>query len=283
MIDKGGIYTIPLHDYVRDPAPVPSLSASIAHILLMQSPLHAKLQHPRLNPSWHQKDASRFDIGTVAHQILLEGHRQHIVTVDADDWRTKAAKEQRDAARASGQIAVLTHQMADIEAMVKVAQAAIVQSEIVGPLQEGTPEQTLVWQEGGIWLRCRPDWLAVTRRFILDYKTTSGSAEPNTWLRTGLLANGYDLQAAINLRGYHTICGGEARFVFLVQETEPPYAVSFVGMEPSFLAHAAKKLDRAIGLWKDCLTTSTWPGYPSQVCYMQLPVWEEIRFAEVSP
>jgi hypothetical protein len=266
-------------DYVRDPAPQPSLSASLAHILTSQSPLHAKLAHPRLNPAWQPHDASRFDIGTVAHQVLLEGHWSNVVSVDAEDWRTKSAKETRDSARAQGKIAILARQRADVENMVAVARDAIGRSDVLASVfANGTPEQTLVWQEGGIWLRCRPDWMG--DGVIVDYKTTAGSAEPTGWTRSGLLANGYDLQAAINLRGVKALTGKEPTFVFLVQECEAPYAVSLVGMEPAFLAFAERKLDAAFHAWQRCLTTGEWPGYPSQVCYMELPAYAEMQWAE---
>lgn len=281
IIDKPGCYQLPMLDYVRDPVIKPSLSASIAHILTTQSPLHAWITHPRLNPNYHPREESRFDVGTVAHQILLEGHRNNIVTVEADDWRTKSAKETRDSARAQGKVAILAYQMADVEAMVKEAQKAIVQSEVAGAFNDGKPEQTLVIEEGGNWLRCRPDWLANDHTVIVDYKTTAGSAEPTSWLRTGLLGNGYDLQAATNLLCVKRLYGVEdCRFVFMVQECEPPYAVSFLSLEPRFLAFAQQKLAAAITLWQTCLSSGKFPGYSKKIFFAELPVYAEMQFAE---
>src|SRR5262245_50563917 len=73
MIDGPGIYDIPLAEYLADPCPAPSLSASIAHILLSQSPRHAWEAHPRLNPHYEPEEAEAFDLGTAAHAYLLEG------------------------------------------------------------------------------------------------------------------------------------------------------------------------------------------------------------------
>lgn len=281
IIDKPGCYQLPMRDYVRDPVIKPSLSASIAHILTTQSPLHAWITHPRLNPNYHPREESRFDIGSVAHQLLLQGDRSNIVTVEADDWRTKAAKETRDSARAQGKVAVLANQMEDIQAMVKEGQKAIVQSEVAGAFNDGQPEQTLVIEEGGNWLRCRPDWLANDHKMIVDYKTTAGTAMPSGWVRNGLLANGYDLQAAINLLCVQRLYGIEdCQFVFMVQECEPPYAVSFLSLEPRFLAFAQQKLAAAITLWQTCLSSGKWPGYSKKICYAELPVYAEMQFAE---
>ena len=46
MIGKAGIYTLSAEAYHADPCPEPSLSASIANVLLQRSPAHARIQHP---------------------------------------------------------------------------------------------------------------------------------------------------------------------------------------------------------------------------------------------
>lgn len=277
-----GCYTMPLMDYVRDPAPQPSLSASVAHAMLTQSPLHAYLKHPRLNTAWANESASRMDIGTVAHAILLEGKRDGIVIVEADDWRTKAAKEARDQAREAGKIPVLRDQMGEIEAMVEAAQKAIAQSELASVWADGVAEQSLVWQEGAIWCRCRPDWMSADKRVLIDYKTTAGTAEPTAWSRGPLNGNGYDLQAALMVRGAQILFQPQdVTAVFMVQECSAPYAVSFVSLTPAYVEHAQRKLAQARGQWVSCLAKNEWPGYPSQVAYMDAPAWEIMWFEEV--
>jgi hypothetical protein len=57
--------------YHADPAPAPSLSSSIAKTILHQTPRHAWFEHPRLNPNFEPKDDSKFDLGSVAHELLL--------------------------------------------------------------------------------------------------------------------------------------------------------------------------------------------------------------------
>src|SRR4051812_22987943 len=91
-------------DLLGDGGP-PTLSASIANILINASPAHARSQHPRLNPDWQREEEEKFDIGTVAHALLLQGKREAdeiVEVVLADDWRTKIAKEARAEARAAG-------------------------------------------------------------------------------------------------------------------------------------------------------------------------------------
>ena len=70
-------------DYHADVgSPVPSLSSSIANVLISRSPLHAWMAHPRLNPDWRPEPWNkRLDFGTFAHKLLLEGNEDAIAVI----------------------------------------------------------------------------------------------------------------------------------------------------------------------------------------------------------
>jgi hypothetical protein len=275
MIESPGIYTIPLIDYIADPCPDPSLSASVAHTLITESPIHAFIQHPRLNKGRIDAGSTKMDIGTIVHGLVLEGDESRLVIVEADDWRTKVAKETRDAARLAGLVPVLAGDMGMIREIAASAKSAIASSELAWAFtpEAGKAEQTLIWQEGEIWLRSRPDWLTNDHRLIIDLKTTAGSAEPSQWIRT-MLGNGNDLQAVLGLRGIlHLNPKSRCAFVFWVVEQNPPYASSVIGLSPQFLEMSEHKVERAIREWTDCVTTNTWPGFPSQVCWIEPPAY----------
>lgn len=282
-VDKPGIYDkIPLTEYIADPAPEPSLSASVAHKLITESPLHAFVHHPRLNKGAIETGSTKMDIGTIVHGMVLEGDESRLVIVEADDWRTKVAKEKRDEARRCGLVPVLAGDMGMIREIVSEARKAIANSELADAFTPtaGKPEQTLVWQEEDIWLRTRPDWLTNDHRLVINLKTTAGSAEPSQWIRT-MLGNGADLQAVLELRGMKVLDPkSRCQSVFWVVEQNPPYASSFVGLSPQFLEMSEHKLDRAIRLWSDCTMTNCWGGYPSQVCWVEPPSWEWTREQE---
>jgi PDDEXK-like uncharacterized protein DUF3799 len=282
VIEKPGLYSIPLIDYIADPCQEPSLSASVAHTLITQSPIHAFVQHPRLNKGAIETGSTKMDIGTIVHGLVLEGDESRLVIVEADDWRTKVAKETRDEARRCGLVPVLAGDMGMIREIAGAALSAIASSELASAFTPtaGKAEQTLIWKEGDIWLRSRPDWLTNDHRLIIDLKTTSASAEPMAWLRT-MLGNGNDLQAVLGLRGIRKLDPkARCQFVFWVVEQNPPYASSFVGLSPQFLEMSEHKLERAIRLWSDCTLTNTWSGYPSQVCWIEPPSWEWTREQE---
>lgn len=287
MIETSGIYTIPLTDYLADPAPSPSLSSGIAHAILEESPLHAFWKHPRLNPHYQPEVAEKFDLGSAAHAVLLEGNYKKIAVIKATDYRTKEAKETRDAARKAGMIPVLVEQMTAIEDMVETAQAAIQESELADVFTPsgGDSEQTLIWKEDGVWCRSRPDRLSKDRRIIVDYKTTGASAEPTAWTKGPMIGNGCDLQAALGLRGIMALTNEatlsyEPQFIFIIQENYPPYAVSFVGFGPQFQHYADVRLARALRVFKRCQNYNEWPGYPTRIAWVAPPIYKMAEWDE---
>lgn len=270
-----GVYPLGAEEYYADPCPSPSLSASIANILLSQSPLHAWYAHPRLNSSYVREEKEIFDRGTAAHAYLLQGETGFEV-IEADDWRTKAAKEARAEARLAGKVPLLAKHW---DAVVAMAEAANVQLDKFAdrprPLSDGKPEQSLVWQEeGGIWCRARADWLHDDHSTIDDYKSTGASANPEAWTRGPLFA-GADIQAAFYLQGLKALTGHDAQFRFVVQENFAPYALCVIGLDPAVLMLAEKKVRLALELWRRCLESNRWPGYPTVTCWAELPPWIE--------
>lgn len=279
-----GIHTMSLADYVNDPAPEPSLNASIANTLLTATPAHARMSHPRLSPQQERDESSRLDLGTIAHGLLLEGDESRVVVIRADDWRTKAAKDERDEARAAGRVPILEKDYETVVEMVDTAKGYIAASEIASDFEAAIPEQTLIWKEADIWLRCRPDKATPDWRIVFDYKTCAGTAHPAVWAKSSMDRYGYDIQCAINLRGVKALgLAKKVTFVFLVQEMEPPYALSIVSLAPSWLTLADDKLRVAMSLWKGCTRKNEWPGYPSRVAYVEPPAYAQMDWDACLP
>lgn len=277
---RAGVYDILLQEYLADPAPAPSLSASIAHVLLTRTPAHAWLKHPHLNPLAEQEQASRLDKGTIGHALLLEDDSSRIVPIEAEDYRTKAAREARDEAWAGGKLPILEADLLSVQVMVEKAKQAIAASEFAEDWRHGTPEQTLLWQANGIWKRSRPDKRATDWRICWDYKTVTRSASPELWARSHILQHGYDLQAALVMEAVGFLMDTTCTVVFVVQEMDPPFAVSFVSLSPSWLALAQQKLAVASDTWKRCLERNEWPAYSRRVAYVEPPNWATYAMME---
>lgn len=276
-----GILALPEADYHADELGLPNdhvtLSASIAFKLCAQSPAHARAAHPKLNPAFERREEQKFDPGNAAHALFLEG-RDAVQVVDANDWRTKSAKEELDEARAAGKLPLLAAQWDEVQAMcAAVREQLAVHHADPRLFEDGAPEQTLVWEEDGVVCRARLDWLRDDHRTVDDLKTTSRSANPDAYSRA-LYGVGGDVQAAFYVRGVKALTGTEPAFRWAVVETTPPYALSVVAPSPGMLEIGNAKVEYALALWARCLESGEWPGYPVDVCYAELPPYEEARW-----
>lgn len=278
-IARPGVYDLPAEQYHDDPCVAPSLSSSIAKLLLDKTPRHAWLAHPRLNPDHEREHKTAFDIGTAAHDLLLFGEGR-FAAIDAADWRTKAAKEAREQAYADGLTPLLAHQLQAVQAMVTAAWAQLHHhAQAADIFTAGKPEQTLIWQENGIWCRIKLDWRPSSGNVFPDYKTTGDSANPEHWGARQLFNLGYDVQAAWYRRGINAVLGIEdAHFWFVVQETAPPHALSVVALTPAALAMADRKVTEALRIWRYCLENDRWPGYPNHTAFVDPPAWQESQW-----
>lgn len=263
--------------YHADPCRDPSLSSSIAQILLRESPLKAWFSHPRLNSELEEHVDDKFDLGTAAHAALLEGS-DGIAVIDPadypsktgnipDGWTNNAIREARDSARALGKTPLLKRHYDGVRRMVEVANEFISASEIGEDWRDGDSEVTAIWSEGKppIWMRCRMDRIAKDRRLIVDYKSTV-DASPEQFSRL-LVRMGYHIQDSFYRRGARAVGVDEPRFVFLAQSVEPPYECSLHGCDPALQQIADAEVDRAVRLWRHCLATAHWPSYDKRVHY----------------
>jgi hypothetical protein len=267
-------------------ADVPTLSASIAKILLAESPAHAWAAHPHLNPDYVPVHKPEFDIGTAVHRLFLEPKEESkIVVVLADSWRTKAAQEQRDEARDLGYLPLLEKDMIAVEHMVEQLRLRVADIEAEPPIfgGPGFAEQTLVWNEDGVACRSRIDWMHQDYTAIDDLKTTSVSANPQKWARQ-LYSMNYDVQAQFYERAVTALAATQSpRFVtpvyrLAIIEKQPPYALTVMQLSPAGRVLANAKVDRALLLWKRCLESGVWPGYPQTVATAEPPAWAEEQF-----
>jgi hypothetical protein len=263
---------------------VPTFNSGTANTILTRSPLHAWTAHPRLNPDWQPDDDSKYDVGTVAHSLLLEG-TANVDVCDYPEWRTKDAREARDASRANKRTPLLAHQFEEVMGMCNAVAKQLQAFDVDPvPLTAGKPEQTMVWQDAqyGVWCRGRIDWLHDDLSAIDDLKTTTRSAHPEAFAKN-LYSYGCDVQAAFYLRGLHAYLGETLHphpiaWRWVVVETSPPYGLSVIEPGPAVLELANAKVDAALKLWAECLERDSWPGYPTKVATAELPAWEEARW-----
>jgi hypothetical protein len=252
--------------YHADPCPSPSLSQSIAHTLITQSPRHAWLEHPRLGGQ-RRVSSKVMDEGSILHKLLLGAGAQFEMVV-ADDWRTKAAKEARDVIVAEGKIAILAHNFEKLKnAAERIYKNATDQGFPFGGRSELAIEfidYADQWKrEREVFCRCRIDQVRADH-VIYDVKKVR-SANPKDIARC-IIEYGYDIQAHAYTRAYEQLVPealGRSDFVFLFCEIEPPYEVVAARLDGYHREIGQRRWNKALTLWDKLLTEGSypWPGY----------------------
>lgn len=274
-----GIHEISAERYHADPCPKPSLSSHLAHLVVSKSPRHAWLAHPRLNPDFKPENDPKFDLGRAAHSLMLEGAGPFEI-IDAPNWKSEAARDERAAVYRIGKIPLLEHEWSRVSAFVKSVRLQLRQHRDARlAFRVGKPERTLIWKEGSIWCRARIDWLYLRRQArggieIWDFKTTEASAAPQSWSNGALFSLGFDMQAAFYKRGVEKHYGRPAIFRFVVAEVDPPFGVSIVTLSPTAQEIADFEVQLAIDAWTICQRRDKWPGYSSRTYSADAPIWK---------
>lgn len=277
-ITDPGVYDgIPDHDYHNDPIAAGSLSSTELR-RLADCPARFRWYKDHPQPP---KDA--FDFGHAAHLLVL-GAGDDVAVLPFDSWRTNAAKEARDEARANNATPILEADWQIVTAMAAALRAHPIAAALLDPAKGGKPEQTIAWRHREtVWGRARADWfpnLTTDGRPILtDYKTAR-DADTDSFARA--VANyGYHQQAAWYLEGVTAVTDiDRPAFLFVVQEKDAPYLVNVIELDETALRIGRTLNERAVDLFTTCTHTGEWPGYGPEVELVSLPRWVESRFEE---
>jgi len=284
-IQKPGLYPDMKESvYHSDPAPAPSLSSSVAKVLLNASPRHAWTEHPQLNPDHEPKKKNTFDLGSAAHFLVL-GSTERLALGEWDAWRKAEAKEFKAAAYESDQTPLTPEEWERVQEMERaVRQQLDVHSEASEAFKGGKPEVSMFWEEptqhGPIWCRARLDYYVEGSHIFDDFKSTGILAHPEAFQRN-FFEMGYDFQSAFYSRGIRKVLGIEdPTFRFVVAENKPPFALCVHALPPAERVMADRKVELAIQKWGECLHSGIWPGYPNVTCYLEAPGWTRAKWEE---
>ncbi len=278
---KPGVQAWTEDQYHADLCPEPALSSSLARTMINETPLHAWVSSPRLNPDFEPEDNTAFDIGKAAHKLYLgKGSKLKIITAKA--YNTNAAKADRDEAYKAGLIPLLRHQFDDVKDMVDAGRFQLQRHSIGDPFINAKPEDCevcLAWEADGVLNRCMIDRIDHDNRIIYDFKTTGLTANPD---RLDRIASdrGYEVQDAHYIDGVKSIFGGDWRFLFVFQEKKYPFLLSVIEMSPDWIDTGLRMVRRARQMWRWCLDSGVWPGYPSEVCMLSAPTWKDNQWYE---
>jgi hypothetical protein len=281
---KPGIYRdMDSATYFGDPCDEPSLSQSIAKILIEQSPLHAFQAHPRLavqtadeddEPEKYEKAKA---IGNAAHAIVIRRGKK-LAIIDAPNFKTKTAQTDKQAAILAGAEPILRKHY---NAAHTLAQATSYQLKRIPGCEraftDGSGEVVIANCENGIWLRSMIDWITPDLREVWDLKTSGMSASPYAAGKQ-MASAGWHIQAAMHERILDALDpqgAGRRRFYYVCQENSEPFALTVNEIGEAALTIGRKQIDYAVKMWTYCLTKNDWPAYPLRITRPELPAWAE--------
>jgi hypothetical protein len=276
-LPAGFHFDIPAEVYHADPCVEPSLSASIAKTMIESSPAHAKLAHPRFTKQPEADKPSRtMQIGSVAHKMIL-GRGADLSIIEAEDYLTKAAKAERDAAFEAGRLPILAP---DYECARSIAAAF---AEQIGNIPDcegwatGRSEVVAIAQDPitGTTMRSMFDRLELhaDHAVIWDIKTGDLSAAP--WEIGRRVANmGYEIPVGFYSRVVELLrpdLEGRIIFRWVFIENDPPFAMTVAQADATSFEIGRRKTMRACADFARCATTGVWPRYPSQIITPEFP------------
>lgn len=251
-------------EYHADPCARPSLSKSIAHVIVSQSALHAWSAHPRLG-GVRKIPTGAMNDGTVLHKLIL-GKGAEIEVINVDAYRTDRAKKQRDDAIAANKVPI---KIADFEDISLAAGKISDSFRALGYEFKGESEVAIEWTETAgmgstsaeVLCRCRIDHVFFADGVIYDVKKVRSAHE---WDASRAIEEyGHDIQYVAYRRAVTALHPQRKapRFVFLLAEFEPPYAVNHIEPDALWEDIGNMKWHQAIATWHECLSRGKWPGY----------------------
>lgn len=274
-ITEPGVYDLTDDEYHADPVVGGSLSSSGARTILNRSPAEFRYGE--------RIDKGHFDFGHAVHADLL-GVGARVVVIEADDWRTKKAQQERKDIRAAGGVPILRTEEPTVKAMV----AEVRRHPVAGPLfaRPGRAEVSLVSPPDpatGVTCRARIDWFPDVepgeRRIIVDYKSTKDS-HPAAFARA-VWEYGYNMQGpwygdVLSWLGMDN--GIPPYFVLVVQSKEKPYLVTYGWPSARSIEWGRVRNRKARAIYAACVASGEWPGYGNEPQEWDIPDWLDRQY-----
>ena len=273
---------------------IKAVSAGVLRTLIDECPYAAWYSSP-FNPTPPPADdTDASDAGTICHSILLEGSTEKVKVFDPADypnlkgsgtatrWSNKGIRTARDEARDEGLIPILKEDFANVTEAVYSAQRLIRRSAYQHVFEDvnAASEQTVVFDDGGLLCKVRPDRKMHDSSIIVDAKFPAAATSPAVWGRAQLIGRGLYLSAVFYQRIVEMATGICPEYVFLVTPTEPPHLGFFASPAPDLLALGHRKIDAAVREWRACAKNGDWPKYDARTHYVEAPPWELARQEE---
>jgi hypothetical protein len=264
-------------DYRADPRPSITQLAKLDRM----TPAHAWVE-------WAKLPSKSMQFGTAFHTLVLEPHKFNELVVVAPPpinprtgepygVGTKAHDEWAAEHSAPGKTLITTTQAKAMELMASSVQDLDIYAVTAFGDAMNAIEKPLFGKIAGVECKGKPDLCCFANLgdfspLILDLKTTSGKATPEEFQRS-LVDYGYAFQATGYCMLYEARFHERLRqFVFVVVESEPPYAAAAFRLDPKVIEWFRPRVERAARIWGEGVFVD---AYPAATQTIGMPRWHE--------
>lgn len=272
LIDKAGIYSMPLDVYHSQCCIGPSISSSKLRTIFMHSPAHywfeSEMNTERVEDEDEEEPAEKasFVLGRAAHHLLLGEEAYSTLFIqrpkmapDGRAWNGNnlTCKAWLADQRNAGRTVVTPQQVRNIRGMAKsLAEHPLVNAGILN----GDIERSLIWRDKktGIWLKSRPDAIPSDSGDVADLKTTSFHGEE---LDREVRKHRYDMQGALTKWGLKEVLGLTMNsFCLVFVGSKGPWSTDVLAISAEDIEAAERDLRQSVDTFAWCLEHNNWFG-----------------------
>ena len=229
--------------------------------------------------AWHHRSSeddstSDMTLGTLAHMLLLEPHREYtdlaIWTGKVKNGKVWDAFEEANKEKLivkPQELGKAREMVAGVLANPMVANALRKQQGQAELEYMGVDEVFEVPVKGGF------DWISDT--MILDVKKTAGTIRE--FEQRSIYKYGYHIQAAFYQRLAKLMDGKERMYGWIVIEDSEPFECQIVLPHEQHLSDGEAIVEEALAKFMVCMRDKTWPGYEQYIKTAELPAWLQKR------
>lgn len=139
-------------------------------------------------------------------------------------------------------------------------------------LKNATFEQGIFAEDShGTLRKARLDILPAGGNILPDLKTCESAAPDDFEKAIGNF--GYYRQGAYYLDACKLAGREFEAFVLIAAEKTPPYAIACYRIEPLAIQFGRLQCERDLAIYRECLASGKWPGYPETITAISLPPW----------
>jgi len=212
------------------------------------------------------------DLGTLIHSAILEPNipLEDIAAISPfSDYRTKAAQEWRDDARAMGKMIATSEDITIASSCEKVFS-----EDYAYRFGGGYKSEVAVFGIiGATGIKGMIDLVPDNLDLLVDLKTTAKIGNLRNITNT-IIDRGYHWQAALYLDLWNSASGEKrTRFVICFIEVDSPHESAWVEVSPELIEAGRVGYMNAVAKWQACCATDTWPRQHEGITIIEKPAY----------